>query len=235
VLRFWAEVLAGYTAVTRSAPTRVGPIWLHHAIVDHVPTTFELTPAQRAGLAPAVTAWATWAAGEQGLPGSVVAQLAQRISDIDASLDAVYADPDLAPIRCYLSDVASCTADGEDLIRAVQLRTLAVPLPHQRPESMRGLLAADPAQRRQILAEYVKAWGPPDDDYTDEEWVDALSLVADQLWYDDPPEVGRCVLRYLDSEPPEDADVLGDLAKHAIKYASDRAGYLAAVEATLAL
>ncbi len=56
VVRFWAEVLAGYTATGAAAPTRVSPLWLGHILTDYVPRVFDLTPAQRAGLVPACLA-----------------------------------------------------------------------------------------------------------------------------------------------------------------------------------
>src|SRR5712691_5329538 len=36
VVRFWAEVLAGYTATRAAAPTRIGPLWLGHVLTDYV-------------------------------------------------------------------------------------------------------------------------------------------------------------------------------------------------------
>jgi hypothetical protein len=54
------------------------------------------TPAQRAGLAAAVTAWARWAARQQCLPTTAADLLTARIAEIDEAFDRVYADPDLA-------------------------------------------------------------------------------------------------------------------------------------------
>ena len=227
VLRFWAEVLAGYTATNASAPTRIGPVWLGHALEDHVPRIFELTAAQRSGLVPAVTAWARWAAGKQGLPDAAVDRLTERVTEIDERFDAVYSDPDLVPLRCYLSDVAAVTADSEDLLRAFTLRAQAVPLPHLRPTESRPLLASDPLQRRRILADDAEEWGP-NEDVSTQDWLDALTQVSDQLWHDDPPEVGQAVLRYLDGDGPEPG-LLDDLAELAIEHAGDSAGYLAAI------
>jgi hypothetical protein len=226
VLRFWAEVLAGYTATNASAPTRIGPVWLGHALEDHVPRIFELTAAQRTGLVPAVTAWAKWAAGKRGLTDAAVDRLTERVTEIDERFDAVYRDPDLVPVRCYLSDIAAVTADGEDLLRAFTLRAQAVPLPLLRPTESRPLLASDPLQRRRILADDAEEWGPQD--VSTQDWLDALTRVSDQLWHDNPPEVGQAVLRYLDGDGPEPG-LLDDLAELAIEHAGDSAGYLAAI------
>jgi hypothetical protein len=61
-----------------------------------------------------------------------------------------------------------------------------------------------------------------------QDWLDALTQVSDQLWHDDPPEVGQAVLRYLDGDGPEPG-LLDDLAELAIEHAGDSAGYLAAI------
>jgi hypothetical protein len=227
VLRFWAQALAGYTATTASAPTRIGPLWLTHALIEHVPRVFELTTAQRAGMLPAVTAWIAWATRVQGLPEAATDQLTAHLVEIDKRFDAVYTNPDLVPIRCYLSDIAAITADGEDLQRAYALRTQAVPPPHLRPAAVNSLLASDPEQRRRILAAYAEAFGH-DEDISLPDWLDALALVSDQLWHNDPPQVGQAVLEYLDGEGP-DLDLLGDLAELAIKHTGDTARYLTAI------
>ena len=228
VLRFWAEVLAGSTATCASPPTRIGPLWLGYVLTHHVPRVFDLTAAQRAGLVPAVTAWASWAAGRQGLPEVARNVLANRVTQIDNEFDAVYANPDLVPIRCYLSDVAATTADGEDLQRAYTLRAQAVPLPHLRPDSSTALLASDPAQRRRILADDAEEWGPEHDDVAPDDWLDALTSVSDQLWREDPPGVAEAVLAHLDGDGP-DPNLLDQLAELHIEHTGDPAGYLAAV------
>jgi hypothetical protein len=224
VLRFWAQAVAGYSAITASAPTRIGPLWLTHALTDHVPRVFELTTAQRAGLLPALTAWIAWATRVQGLPEAATEQLTAHLVEIDKRFDAVYTNPDLVPIRCYLSDIAAVTADGEDLQRAYTLRAQAVPPPHLRPAAVRSLLACDCEQRRRVLAAYAEEFGHHED-IALPDWLDALALVSDQLWHNDPPQVGQAVLKYLDGAGP-DLDLLGDLAELAIKHTADPARYL---------
>ena len=226
VLRFWAQVLAGCTATGGSAPTRIGPVWLGCVLGEHVPRTFELTAAQRAGLGCAVTAWAGWAARQRGLPDAAVDQLAARIAEIDQKFDAVYTDPDLTPMRCYVSDVAAVTADGGDLRRVFALRAHAVPIPDRRPPTGRSLLASDPVERRRILADELESW-ELSKDLSALDWFDALVSVSDQLWNQDPPELAQAVLDYLDGDG-SDGDLLGDLTELAVDYGGDAPGYLAA-------
>ena len=226
VLRFWAQVLAGYTATGGSAPTRVGPVWLGHVLGEHVPRMFDVTAAQRGGLGAAVTAWAAWAARQQGLPNAAVDLLTARITEIDEAFDRVVADPDLAALRCYVSDVAAVTADGEELRRAFALRAVAAPLPQRRAPAGRSLLASDPVARQQILAAELKTWNLSSEESTPA-WLDALVSVSDQLWHQDPPELADAVLYYLDREGP-DSELLADLTELALDHGNDPAGYLAA-------
>jgi hypothetical protein len=226
VLRFWAQVLAGYSGTDGSAPTRIGPVWLGHVLGEHVPRTFEVTAAQRAGLGAAVTAWAGWAAQQQGLPDTAVDLLTARIAEIHEAFDRVYTDPDRAAVRCYVSDVAAVTADGEDLQRAFALRTTAVPLPQHRPPIGQPLDVSDPAERRQILTAVLKSWElSPDQSAPD--WFDALVSVSDQLWNQDPEDLAHEVMDYLDQVGP-DSELLGDLTELAVEHGDDAAGYLAA-------
>jgi hypothetical protein len=242
VLRFWAEALVGYTGLTGASPLRIGPAWLEAALADHVPAVFELTPPQRAGLLPAVTAWAGWAAGRQGMPAAAVALLRRHLVQLDAMFDTVSADPGLPAFRCYLSDVARETADGEDLLRVQRLRTLAVPPPYRRPERTRALLASDPVHRRLIHAERERdvhaGAGVPD-----EPWLDAVALVSDRLWNDEPAGLAEAVATQLDLlerldkhehvidfESPEPSPALLDrLAELALEHPDDPEGFLAAV------
>ena len=226
VLRFWAQVLAGYTATGGSAPTRIGPVWLGHVLGEHVPRMFDVTAAQRAGLCAAVTAWAGWAARQQGLPDPAVDLLTARIAEIDEAFDRVYVDPELAAVRCYVTDVAAVTADGENLRRTFALRAVAVPLPEQRAPARRSLLASDPVARRQILADEFKTWQLSSDQSVPD-WLDALVSVSDQLWNQDPPDLAHEVLDYLDQEGP-DSELLFDLTQLALEHGDDPVGYLAA-------
>src|SRR5664280_1396997 len=67
-VRFWAEALSGYGALVPEAPpTQVGPIRLAHVLLGYIPTMFELTEQQRAGMSAGVTAWVRWAAVQNHL------------------------------------------------------------------------------------------------------------------------------------------------------------------------
>jgi len=222
VLRFWAQVLAGYTGTDGSAPTRIGPVWLGHVLGEHVPRTFELTPAQRAGLAAAVTAWARWAVRQQSLPATSADLLTTRIAEIDEAFDRVYADPDRATARHYLSDIAAITADGEDLRRAFALRTTAVPLPRHGQLTEQTLRVSDPADRHRILTAVLESWElSPDQSVPD--WLDALVSVSDQLWNPDT-DLARETMDYLDLVGP-DSELLSDLTELALEHGHDTTSY----------
>ena len=242
VLRFWAEALVGYTGLTVAAPTRIGPAWLAHALTDHVPAVFELTGAQRAGLLPAVTAWTVWAATQQDLPRPAVELLVRQVAELDAGFDDVYADPGLLPFRCYLSDVAARTADGEELLRVQRLRTLAAPPPYRRGEDTRNLLASDPDQRRQIHAARLRT-SPAPEGVSPQQWLDAVALVSDRLWNEELPDFTAIVAARLDRLEALDKhdhiidfesveaspELLDRLALLALEH-PDTAGFVAAAE-----
>ncbi|MBI1758657.1 MAG: hypothetical protein HYR62_05460 [Actinobacteria bacterium] len=199
VLAFWARVLTGYTAITDSPPTRVGPVWL----------------------GPAVIAWTAWAAQQERLPPGAAARLAARVAEIEPTFDRTYDDPDAAAARSYLTDVAAAVANARDLERTRSLRAHAVPTPDQRPPETRTLHAGDPEHRRRILSEELRRWqlGP---DLSEHAWSDALTRVSDQLWHQDPPDLGEAARRYLDREGA-DPDLLGDLTELAVDHHDDEA------------
>jgi hypothetical protein len=225
VLQFWARVLAGYSGTDGLAPTRIGPVWLGHVLGEHIPRTFELTTAQRAGLRTAVTAWARWVAQQRNLPDTAVDLLTARIAEIDEVFDRVYTNPDRVAVRCYVSDVAADNTDGEDLRRAFALRTTAVPLPEHRPPAVRTLLVSDPAERRQILTAVLESW-ELSPDQSAPEWLDALVSVTDQLWNHEG-DFAREVMDYLDQVGP-DGELLGDLTELALEHGPDCTSYLEA-------
>lgn len=228
VLRFWAGVLAGATAPSGSAPTRIGPEWFSYVLGEYVPRTFELTQPQRAGLLPAVTAWSRWAGRRQDLPEAAVDQVVARVAEIEQGFDPVYGDPAVAATRCYVSDATADPVDGVRLARLFAVRSHAVPLPAYRPEAVRLLDASDPGQRRRILAGELDTWGVDEDGI--QEWQSALESVSDQLWRGDPPELAEAVARFLALEGP-DPDLLGDLTESAVAHTGDRDGFLKAAYA----
>ncbi|GAA2603331.1 IS1096 element passenger TnpR family protein [Paractinoplanes durhamensis] len=222
VLRFWAQVLAGYTGTDGSAPTRIGPVWLGHVLGEHVPRAFELTPAQRSGLAAAVTAWARWATRQQGLPTAAADLLAARIAEIDEAFDRVYADLERTTSRSYLSDITATTADGEDLRRVFALRTTAVPLPRHGSLAEQALRVSDPADRHRILTAVLESWElAPGQSVLD--WIDALVSVSDQLWNPDT-DLARETMDFLDLVG-SDSELLGDLTELALEHGHDTTGY----------
>ena len=59
--RFWAEVLTGYSSRTSGErPGQVGPRKLAYILLQHVPSTFVVSPGQRQHLESAVTAGSRW-------------------------------------------------------------------------------------------------------------------------------------------------------------------------------
>jgi len=215
VLRFWAQVLAGSTGTDGSAPTRIGPVWLGHVLGEHVPRTFELTPAQRAGLGAAVTAWAGWAAEQQGLPAAAVEVLTARIAEIDEAFGRAYADPERAAARCYLSDITPTTTDGEDLRRAFALRTTAVPVARPGQLTEQPLRVSDPADRHRILAAELESWKLAPSQSVPA-WSAALTAISDQLWNLES-DLARETISYLDQVGPDD-ELLGDLTELAVEH-----------------
>ena len=187
VLDFWARVMAGATAVHPIAPTHVSPAWLDYLLKQYVPQTIELPRAARTGLRPTVTAWVRWAAGQRNLSAEAFEALTTRVGELDEAFDAIYADPEMIALRCYLRDVVTTTVDGDDLRRAILPRATAVPLPRDRRPADRQLLASEPDQREQILAGVLTSWEPPPDDQ--QQWSDALLQVSARLWNAAPDDL----------------------------------------------
>jgi hypothetical protein len=225
VLRFWARVLVGATVLCDAEPTHISPAWLDHVLGLHVPQTIELSPAQRAGLRPAVTAWARWVAGQRDLPAEAIDTLTTRIAELDEELDAAYADPTSVAIRCYLRDIVTTTVDGDDLRRVFLQRTTAVPMPRDRQREYQHLLASEPGQREQILAGVLASWQVSSG--SEQQWSEALHRVSGQLWNGEPSELTDAITDYLVSEGA-DPFLLADLTELAFDHASDEQAFLAA-------
>jgi hypothetical protein len=189
--RFWAEVLAGYSAhIPGDPPSRVGPLKLSQVLLSYVPRSFALTDEQRAGMAAAVTAWTRWAATGQQLPEAALADLDERLPAMLARFDEAYDDPGAALARGYLADVSATTTDTAALAEALNRRALAVPPPGQRgdDESLRWLDAADPGSRRTLLEREYGECEPPEG-MNRADFLAAAVRVCEQLWQDDPPEL----------------------------------------------
>lgn len=199
-VRFWAEVLTGYSAsVTGEPPARVGPLKLTEVLLSYVPATFALTAEQRHGLPAAVTAWSRWAAGRQGLDEPAQARLAEHLPDVLARFDASYDAEDVALVRGYLADVSAATTDAAALAEALTRRALAVPPPEERGEpDTAGLDATDPAHRRTIVESEFGECEPPEG-MDREQFLAAVLEVCEQLWHDDPPQRWQRARELIDS------------------------------------
>jgi hypothetical protein len=228
VLDFWARVMAGASAVHPIAPTHVSPAWLDHLLKQYVPQAIELPRAARTGLRPTVTAWVRWAAGQRSLPAEAFEALTTRVGELDEAFDAIYADPEMIALRCYLQDVVTTTVDSDDLRRAIRSRATAVPLPRDRRPEDRHLLASEPDQREQILAGVLASWQLPPDDQ--QQWSDALHQVSARLWNAAPDELTMAVADYLLTEGTDEL-LLGDLTELSIEHAFDEQAFVAAAVA----
>ena len=179
--RFWAEVLTGYSGrVPGEPPGQVGPRKLAHIFLGHVPNTFVLSPAQRSHLEPAVTAWVRWSADHRDLGEAGTAMLMEQVPLVLSRFDQAYDDPDAAAIRGYASGLAASDADVSWLSDNVGRRMFALPL----PERHAPLDLADPADRRQLVADEFGECTPPSG-LTSEEFVEAAYRVVEELWRDE--------------------------------------------------
>ncbi len=184
--RFWAEVLTGYSSrVPDEPPGQVGPDKLGEMLLSHVVRTFTLTDAQRAGLAPVVTAWVRWAAGYQGLDEAATARVLEHLPKVLEHFDTAYDDPDSAVARTYVRDLAASDADVAWLTDCRDRRQLAVPPAGARALGGDPLDASDQEHRTVIaLAEFgmCDTGGVPR-----EEFRQAVRRVIEELWHDEPP------------------------------------------------
>ena len=179
--RFWAEVLTGYSSrIADEPPARVGPRKLAHILLGHVPNTFTLSRAQREHLEPAVTAWARWSAGHQGVDEAATARLLERVPSAVSRFDRAYDDPEAVAARGYVADLAASDADVAWLARQLARRIFAQPMAGADHRDV-----SDPAERRALAEAEFAACAPPDG-MTSEQFVAAADRVISELWYDDP-------------------------------------------------
>ena len=178
--RFWAEVLTGYSGRFPGGepPERVGPRKLAHILLGHVPNTFVLSPAQRAQLEPAVTAWVRWSAGRRNLDEAGTTVLLDQLPRVLSRFDAAYDDPEAVAIRGYAADVSASDADVSALSRIVGRRMFAVP-----PENTGTDIGAPEGRRALVEAEFGTCSPPPG--MTREEFLDAATRIVEELWQDE--------------------------------------------------
>jgi hypothetical protein len=183
--RFWAQVLTGYSSrIDGEPPAQVGPRKLAHLLLGHVVTTFDLSPAQRQHLEPAVTAWVRWSAAYRDLGEAATAHLLGALPKAFSRFDNAYADRDCARMREYTSDLAAADADVSWLLRSMGRRLFAVPLP-QRHDGHEHAGVASPAERR-ALAEAEFGGCTPPAGLTSEQFVDAAHGVIEEIWQANP-------------------------------------------------
>ncbi len=205
VVRFWAEVLAGYGGlVPGTPPTLVGPIRLSHVLLSYVPTMFELTHAQRRGLPTAVAAWARWAGARHRLDDAARAHIAAQLPTVLARFDDTYDDPDNAQHRAYLHDVSATTADASILAATLTRRSIALPTPDARTgESAERIVnVADPADRHAVIRDEYGDCDPPEG-MSQAVFLDTAVRVSEQLWHDDPPLVWQTARQLLAEGVPQ--------------------------------
>jgi hypothetical protein len=156
-------------------------------MLGHVASTFELTDAQLDGLAPAVTAWVTWAAEHQRLDEAatelVLAALPKSLGDFASAYD----DPQSALARAYVSDLSGVAADIDvrDLAAAVTRRSVAIPLPGTRDSVPATTDVTDPAARAASV-EREFATCALDTGQTREDLSASATRVVEELWSGQP-------------------------------------------------
>ena len=169
--RFWAQVLTGYSSrIDGEARAQVGPRKLAHLLLGHVATTFELSPAQRQHLQPAVTAWVRWSAGSRDLSEAATAHLLGALPEAFSRFDNAYANRDCAMMRGYIADLAAPDADVSWLLRNMGRRLFALPLPERHDGHAHGGVGS-PAERRALVEAEFGGCTPPTGLTSDGSWT----------------------------------------------------------------
>jgi hypothetical protein len=211
-MRFWAEVLAGYSGrVPGEPPTRVGPGKLTAMLSGHVAGAFTLSATQRELLRPVVTAWTRWAAARQDLDEAATEHLMACLPKTFDEFESVYDDPDNIMTRRYARDLATSDADVAWLMDSLTRREFAVPFPGDRdPDGGAAFLdATDPDQRVVLVTSEFVSCEP--DDAARRQLVTAAKRVVEELWHGDPPETWETAKRLL-AEGHSRHDIIHTLA-----------------------
>lgn len=185
VARFWATVLTGYgSRVPDEPPAQVGPHKLAALLLVHVASTFTLTDGQRDGMEAAVTAWARWAAGRQGLDEAATDLVMTKLAETLDAFPEEYDNPYSVASRGYLRDVATPDVDLAWLAGQFARRQFAAPLPGERDPSTDGIDATDAHGRTEIaLAEFAECAGGGADTIR---LLTAVPRVVEEIWHDAP-------------------------------------------------
>jgi hypothetical protein len=205
IARFWAQALTGYSGrIASEAPGQVGPRKLA-AMLGHVASSFELTDEHRAGMAQAVTAWTTWAAGNQGLEERATEQLLAAVPKGLEEFPAAYDDPRTALARAYVSDLATSDANVTELSAAVTRRTIAVPLPAISADGTPAMDVTSPAARAEMVAQEFALCSLADGQ-TRKDLIDGATRVVEELWSGRPAATWEAVSKLLtEGRPRHDA------------------------------
>jgi hypothetical protein len=195
VARFWAQALTGYSGrIAGEPPAQVGPRKLP-AMLGHVASTFELTGAQRAGMPAAVTAWARWACGHNGLDEAATERVLTAAAEALEEFGAAYDNPAAIVARSYVSDLATGDADVTGLAEAVTRRSVAVPFPDSRDGSP-GMDVTDPAARADMVAQEFASCAL-DEGQTRDGLIDGARRAVEELWAGEPAATWEAARKLL--------------------------------------
>jgi hypothetical protein len=209
--RFWAEILTGWTSLSRSRPPlQAGPYTLRIVLNDHAPYTYPVTAEQREHMEQAVTAWARWSAARRGLDEEHMLDMLPATISSSAFL---YATEDAAERRAYLDDVATSDADIAELFAVYDARAIAMPPSEEREDDdLAALDAADPEDRARYLAADFADCKPPGD-LPYEEFLGVVRQVAEELWGGEPASTRERALALLHEDELDRHEIMHALVR----------------------
>ena len=193
VSRPWAQMIAGYSVGRPgSSPDKVGPATLGEIFGRYVPHTFDLNTQMRQSLPAVAQAWVDWAAARRGYDADTCEHLQKDLAMALGLFERAVDSPEAVASRQYVADLTDDRADGALLRAALQRRTTAVPLPHQRsnPQTSTALDASDSTARHAIVQAEFADCAPPAglDEGT---FIEAVIDAADRLWHGEPGITAR--------------------------------------------
>ena len=209
-VRFWAQVLTGYSSrVPGEPPAQVGPTKLVAILFVHVPSTFTLSAGLRDGLRPALTAWVRWAAGYQGLDEAAAEHLTERVPEVVADFPAAYEDPFSVVERAYVRDLVTGDIDIAWLAEQRARREFAVPIPDDRAEEVVDIDPSDPDGRAAVMTAEFADCGSEGAER--EKFLAAARRVVEEIWTDNPAQTWQQAKR-LTAQGLDRHDVIHALA-----------------------